>query len=65
MDNTVFIEGYGATDGWVDDVSSYRAENYGNIAKFAFFTLLHKVYGVSPPAIEHVCDNQPAITATW
>jgi hypothetical protein len=64
MENNIIIEGYGATDGRVEDVNSYRAEICG-IATFAIFTLISKIYGFSPPTIEHVCDNQSAITATW
>jgi hypothetical protein len=37
----------------------------GNIATFTILTLVRKVYGFSPPKIEHVSDNQSAITATW
>jgi hypothetical protein len=44
MENTVLIEGVRATDGRVDNVSSYRSEMCGNIAKFAVFTVICKVY---------------------
>jgi hypothetical protein len=65
MENDVLIQGFGATDGRVNDVSSYQADICGNVATFAVFTLIHQVYGCSPPNIEHVCDNQSSITATW
>jgi hypothetical protein len=32
---------------------------------FTVFTIIRKVYGFSPAFIEHVCDNQTAISATW
>jgi ribonuclease HI len=65
LDNVVLIQGFGAKDGCIKDVSSYRAEICGNIATFTVFSLLRKVYCFSPPSIEHVCDNQSAISATW
>jgi hypothetical protein len=65
LDNKVIIQGFGATDGRVEVVSSYRAGICGNIATFTVFTLIHKVYGMSPPTIEHVCNNQSAIFYTW
>jgi hypothetical protein len=65
LDNEVLVQGFGATYGRVDDVSSYRAEICGNIATFTVFTLIRKVYGFAPPSIEHVCKNQSAISATW
>jgi hypothetical protein len=65
LDNEVLIQQFGATDGRVYDVSSYHIEIGGNIATFTVFTLIRKVYGVSPPSIEHVCDNQSTISAIW
>jgi hypothetical protein len=38
--NEICVQGFGATDRRVDDVSSYRAEMCGNIATFASFSLL-------------------------
>jgi hypothetical protein len=63
MDNNFLIGGAGVTDGCVDDFSSYRAENCSNIATFAVFTRIRKLYVFLPPTIEHVCNNQSAITA--
>jgi hypothetical protein len=37
----------------------------GNIATFTVLDLIRKVYDFSPPNIEHVCNNQSAITANW
>jgi hypothetical protein len=65
MDNTILIEGFGAMDGHVEDINSYRAEICANIATFSVFTLIQKVCGFSAPTIEHVCDNQSVIIATW
>jgi hypothetical protein len=65
MDNTILIEGYGAIDGRVKDINSYIANICENIATFAIFTLIRKVCGFSPRTIDHVYDNQSAITATW
>jgi hypothetical protein len=64
IDNEVLRQGFGATDGRMEDVSLYRADICGNIATFAIVTLIRKVYGFSPPSIEHACDNKSAITAT-
>jgi hypothetical protein len=65
LDNEVLFQGFGATDGCIEAVSSYRAETCGNIATFAIFTLIQKVYEFSPPSVQHVCDNKSAINATW
>jgi hypothetical protein len=65
LDNDVLIQGFGTTDGRAEDVSKYRADICGNTATFTFFTFNRKIYGFSPPSIEHVCDNQSAISATW
>jgi hypothetical protein len=65
LDNEVLIKGFGATDGRVEDVSSYRTEIFCNIATCTMLTLIRKVYSYPPPNIERVCDNQSAITATW
>jgi hypothetical protein len=65
LDNEIIIQGFDATNGRLEDVSSYRADICGNIAAFTIITLIRKVYGFSPPTIEHVCDNKSAITATW
>jgi hypothetical protein len=65
MDNTILIEGFGAMDGHVEDINSYRAEICANIATFSVFALIQKVYGLSAPTIEHICDNQSVIIATW
>jgi hypothetical protein len=40
--NKVLIQGFGATDGCIEDVSSYRAEICGNIATFTILTLIRK-----------------------
>jgi hypothetical protein len=65
LDNEVIVQGCGATEGRVDDVSSYRTEICGNITTFTVILLLRKSYGFPTPSIEHVCDNQSAISATW
>jgi hypothetical protein len=65
LDNEVLIQGFGATDGRLEDTSSYRANICGSIATFTVLTLIRKVYGFFPPNIEHVCGNKYAITATW
>jgi hypothetical protein len=44
---------------------SYRAELCGNIATFSILNIIRRVYVFSPISIEHVCDNQSAITAAW
>jgi hypothetical protein len=64
LDNEVLIQGSGATDGRLQDVSSYRAEICGNITTFTTLALIRKVYRFSLPHVEHVCDNKSAITAT-
>jgi hypothetical protein len=65
LDNEVIIHGFGATDGRIEDVSSYRADICGNIATFTIINLIRKVYGFSPPTIEHGCNHKSAIAATW
>jgi hypothetical protein len=57
--------GFGATDGRIEDVSSYRAEICRNVTTFTSFNLIRKVYVFSTPSIEHVCNNKSAINATW
>jgi hypothetical protein len=64
IDNEIVIQGIGATDWGLEDVSSYRAEICGNIATFTILTPIPKVYGFYPTNIEHICDNKSAITAT-
>jgi hypothetical protein len=61
----MLIEIFGATDGRIEDINSYRAELCSNIATFVILDIIRCVYGFTPPKIEHVCDNQSAITATW
>jgi hypothetical protein len=65
FDNEILVQGFGATDERIEDVSSYQAEICGNIATFTILTLIHKVFGFSPLSIQHVCDNKYAINATW
>jgi hypothetical protein len=65
LNNELLIQGFGATDGRLEGVSSYIAEICGNMATFTILTLIWKVYGFSPRKIEHVCENKSAITATW
>jgi hypothetical protein len=55
LGNTLLIQGFGATDGRLEDVSSYRAEICGNITAFTIISLIQKSYGFSPPTIEHIC----------
>jgi hypothetical protein len=64
FDTTILLEGFGATDGRVEDTHSYGAELCGNIATFFILNIIRRFYGFSQPNIEHVCDNQSVITAT-
>jgi hypothetical protein len=64
MDNMIRIEGVGATYGHIDDVTCYRAELCVNIVNVTVLAMTVDVYGFKPPCIEHICDNQSAITAT-
>jgi hypothetical protein len=64
LDNEVLIQGFGTTDGLVEDVSSYRAYIWGSISTSTVFNLIRKVHGFSPPTVKHICDNQSAISAT-
>jgi hypothetical protein len=65
LDNEIIIQGFGATDSRVEDTHSYLAELCGSIETFAILNIIRRVYGVAPCSIQHVCDNQSAITATW
>jgi hypothetical protein len=65
LSNEILVQGFCATDGRIEDVSSYRADICGNIATFTILTLIRKVYGFFYPSIQHVCDNKSAINATW
>jgi hypothetical protein len=64
LNNELLIQGVGVTNSQLEDVSSYRAQICGNTVAFTIITLIRKVYGFSPPNIEHICDNKSAITAT-
>jgi hypothetical protein len=57
MGKNVLIKGYDAMEGCVEDVNSYRPEICGNIVTFSVYTRIHKLYGFSPPTIEHVWDK--------
>jgi hypothetical protein len=59
------LEGFGATDGRVEDTHSNRAELCENIATFSILNTIIRVYGFTPTSVEHACDNQSTITATW
>jgi hypothetical protein len=65
LDNGILLEGVGATYGRVEDTHSYKEELCGNIATLSILNIIRCVYGFNPPDIEHVCDNQSDITATW
>jgi hypothetical protein len=65
LNNNIMLEGFGATDGRVEDTHSYRAELCGNIATFSILNIIRRIYAFYPISIEHVCDNQSAITDTW
>jgi hypothetical protein len=65
LDNDILLEGFGAAYGMVEDAHSYRAEIGGNIATFSILNIIRLVYGPPLTSIEHVRDNQSAITDTW
>jgi hypothetical protein len=65
LKNGILLEGFGATEGRVEDTHSYRSEFCGNITTLSILDIIRRVYGFTPPAIEHVCDHQSDITATW
>jgi hypothetical protein len=48
LDNDIILEGFGATDGRVEDTHSYRAELCGNIATFSILNIIRRVYGFIP-----------------
>jgi hypothetical protein len=65
LDNGILLESFVATDGRVEDTHSYRAEICGNITTLSFLNIIRRVYGFTPTSVEHVCDNQSDITASW
>jgi hypothetical protein len=65
LDNAILIQGFGATGGRVENTHSYRAELCGNITTLTILNIIRRIYGFTPRSIQHVCDNQSAITSTW
>jgi hypothetical protein len=65
MDNTTIIEGYGPTDGSIEDTASYRAEVCGTIAVISVYSMIQSVYSWKSANIEHVCDSESALNRIW
>jgi hypothetical protein len=65
MDNTTIIEGYGPTDGRIEDTTSYRTEVCVTIAVLDIYGMMQSLYKWHASTVEHVCDSESALDCIW